>query len=395
MISFDETIRLIASAAQPIGREVVPLDQAAGRVLAEPVIAAIDSPRADVSAMDGYAVRSGDLGVSPVALRVIGESVPGAGSHVLVEPGTCVRIFTGGPIPSGADGVVIQERVTRDGELARIEADPGPARWVRRKGGDFAAGDTILRQGLLIDPAALIAAAGADLAAVTVARRPRVMLLSTGDELVEPGRASETPLAVPDSVGPGITALASRWGGDVVGHVRLRDDLEALQAAAAKAVEEADVVVVSGGASVGERDFAKAMFNPLGMQLLFSKVAIRPGMPVWFGRSNAALILGLPGNPTSALITARLFLAPLLALLQGRPIEEALDWEPARLSGSLPACDSRETFHRAILRGGEAMPVEFQESHAQRALAQSNALIRQAAGSAEIAPGKSVWLLRL
>jgi len=395
MISFDEALRIIMAEASPLGREVVPLGGAAGRVLAEPVIAAIDSPRADVSAMDGYAVRESDLAGLPAALRVVGESLPGVGWPDKIEAGTCVRIFTGAPMPDGADRVVIQEQVSSDGELACIAAQPSVGRWVRRRGGDFTKGVVVLPAGRVLDPAALIAASGADAAEVAVHRRPRIGIVTTGDELVEPGEARNAALAVPDSIGLGIAALAGAWGGETVTVTRLRDDLDAMIPVARDVVDVVDVVVVSGGASVGERDFAKAVFDPLGLELLFSKVAIRPGKPAWLGRVGETFIVGLPGNPTSALITAHLFLVPLLARLQGRTDDEALDWEPARLIAPLPSCDGRETFHRAVLRDGAVTPVEFQESHAQRVLAQSNCLVRQEANSAPIAAGEAVSVLRL
>ena len=165
--------------------------------------------------------------------------------------------------------------------------------------------------------------------------------------------------------------------------------------AAADAVDAGDIVVVTGGASVGERDFAKAMFEPLGLELLFSKVAIRPGKPAWFGRAGGKLLLGLPGNPTSALVTARLLLTPLLTALQSGPIESALRWEPARLAKPLQPCNSRETFHRATLSLGEATLLPFQELHAQKTLADADVLLRQAANSTGVAAGETVPVLRL
>ena len=395
MISFDQAIEIIRGAARPIGTETVTLGEAAGRVLAAPVIAAMDSPRADVSAMDGYAVRSADLSAFPATLQVIAESLPGEGWPGTVEPGTCVRIFTGAPLPQGADRIVIQEQVRRDGDSAIIDSDPDPATWVRPRGKDFRAGDEVLARGRLLDPAALIAAAGADLAELEVFVRPRLALLSTGDELVEPGEARMAALAVPDSASLGVAALAGQWGGQVVSRARLFDDLDMMKPAARDAGEIADVVVVIGGASVGERDFAKAMFEPLGLEPLFSKISMRPGKPAWFGRIGETLVLGLPGNPTSALVTARLLLAPLLAAMQGRPTEQALAWEPARLAAALPPCDLRETFHRARLGSGVVSLVEFQESHAQKALAQADILVRQIANSPASPSGEIVQVLRL
>jgi molybdopterin molybdotransferase len=395
MISFDEALAVIGSAAKPLGAETVALEQAGGRVLAAPVVAAVDSPRADVSAMDGHAVRSEDLGGYPVSLRVVGESFPGSGWNGTVEPGSCVRIFTGAPLPGGADRIVIQERVRREGNAAIIDADPGPTTWVRSRGKDFRAGDEVLPAGRLLDPAALIAAAGADVAEVEVFARPRLALLSTGDELVEPGQAQRSALGVPDSASLGIAALAGQRGAEAVGRVRLRDELKAMQSAATDALATADLVVVIGGASVGERDFAKAMFEASGLELLFDKVSIRPGKPAWFGRVREKLVLGLPGNPTSALVTARLLVAPLLTAMQGRPADQALRWGPARLTGTLPPCDQRETFHRGCLCDGEVSLLGFQESHAQRALADADVLVRQQANSAAVAEGEIVQVLRL
>ena len=175
---------------------------------------------------------------------------------------------------------------------------------------------------------------------------------------------------------------------------RLADDLTAMKPKAKQAIDESDVVVVAGGASVGERDFAKAMFEP-ELELLFSRVSIRPGKPAWFGRFDDRLVLGLPGNPTSALATARLFLAPLLCGMQGRRHDAALAWETARLASSLPPCDLRETFHRARLLGGEVTLLGFQESHAQKTLAEADVLVRQAADSPALAVGETVQMLRL
>ena len=395
MISFNQAIEIIRAAARLLGSETVAIERAAWRVLASPVIGAIDSPRADVSAMDGYAVRSADLTEFPARLTIVGESFPAAGWQETLEPGSCIRIFTGAPIPRGADRIVIQEQVQRENRVAIIEADPGPATWVRPRGRDFRAGDTILSAGRLLDPAALVAAAGADCAFLDVAMRPRLALLSNGDELVPPGRARHSALAVPDSVSVGLGALADKWGATVSGCARVGDELAALTAAAREMAQAADVVIVTGGASVGERDLAKAMFEPLGLELLFSRLAIRPGKPAWFGRIGERLVLGLPGNPTSALVTARLLLAPLLSMMQDRPAEAALGWEPARLVSPLPACDARETFHRARLCAGAVSLLGFQESHAQKALADADVLVRQPANSLPMPAGEIVDVLEL
>jgi molybdopterin molybdotransferase len=393
MIGFDEAVELVRSVAKPLASEAVQLAEAAGRVLALPVIARIDSPRFDVSAMDGYAVREADLTNLPAKLAIAGESFAGAGWGSSLAPGTCARIFTGAPVPAGADRVVMQEDVGREGENALITAHPGPAHHIRKRGSDFAAGEELLPGGRPLDPRAIVAAAAADVAEVEVYRRPRIHILSTGDELAEPGTARGRPEAIPESVSFGVAALAERWGARAAGRTRLRDDLPTMRQAAEAAIRETDVVVVTGGASVGEKDFAKTMFEPFELELVFSKVAIRPGKPVWLGRARGTLVIGLPGNPTSALVTARLLLAPLLAGLCGRPIDCALNWRTLPLGTWLPECQGRETFHRARLTRGKADIVLHQDSGAQKALAEADLLVRQRAGSSAIAAGSAVDVL--
>jgi molybdopterin molybdotransferase len=393
MISFDEAVELIASAVKPLGTDLVALDNAAGRVLAAQVVARIDSPRADSSAMDGYAVREDDLVSFPLCLKIIGESFAGGGWNGTIGPGKCARIFTGASVPSGGNRVIIQENVRREGDLAIVDEHPGAALHIRRRGSDFSEGDELLQSGRLLDPRAIVAAAGADVSKVEVYRRPRLRILSTGDELVEPGTARDRADAIPESVSFGIAALAERWGAICTGRERVRDDLESMQRAAASAVELGDIIVVTGGASVGEKDFAKPMFEPLGVELIFSKVAIKPGKPVWFGRAGNRFIVGLPGNPTSALVTARLLLAPLLALMQGRAIEAALGWRSAALGSPLGSCGARETFHRATLGDGVADVLLFQHSGAQKALADADVLVRQRANSSALAAGVTVQVL--
>jgi molybdopterin molybdotransferase len=386
VIGFDEALALVAAAARPLGVETVPLARAHGRVLAVPVVARVDHPPADVSAMDGYAVRDADL---PGRLPIAGESLPG-GAVGELRPGTCIRIFTGAPVPRGADRVVIQENVRRDGDEA-LFGEPGPARHIRPRGLDFAAGDLLLEPGRRLDPRGLVAVAGADVGEVEVFRRPRVAILATGDELVAPGEAAASPGTLPDSVTHGLAALVSDWGGDVAASERLRDDLEPMRRAAAEAIERADLVIATGGASVGERDFAKAMFD--GLELIFSKVAIKPGKPVWLGRAGGKLVLGLPGNPTSAMVTARLLLAPLLAGVSGRRPAEALCWRSAPLAEGLDPPGDRETFVRATWAGEAVRPLRNQDSGAQKALADADLLIRRRAGAPAAAKGEHVDIL--
>lgn len=381
MIGFDEAIELMSKAVRPLPSEEIALDRAVGRVLATAVDARVSSPATDVSAMDGYALREEDLDKFPARLSVVGESFPGHGWTAKIGAGQCVRIFTGASVPAGANRIVIQENVSREGDLAVITQAPGHPRHIRPMGSDFRAGETLLGAGTLINAGSIVAAAAADHESVEVHRRPRVIILATGDELAEPGHAAGTPGAIPESASFGIAAVAEQWGAKIVGRSLLKDDLECMESAASDALSQADVTVVTGGASVGERDFAKAMFAPASLSMLFSKVAIKPGKPVWLGHSAGKLVLGLPGNPTSAMVTARLFLAPLLAMLSGRDGRSALSWRPTLLDGQLDECGPRETFHRARWEKGAVTLISNQDSGAQRALVEAGLLLRQRAGS--------------
>ena len=386
MISFDEALALVAGAAKPLGIETVPLAEAHGRTLAGPVIAQVDAPPRDVSAMDGYAVRDAEL---PGRLPVAGTAYPGDLTSGLA-PGTCLRIFTGGPLPEGADRVVIQEQVTRDGDQA-IFGEAKGASHIRRRGADFAAGAVLLDAGRRLGPRELVAAAGADLGEVEVWRKPYLAIFGTGDELTEPGTAREKPGTIPESLLPGVAALAEDSGGMIVMTRRLKDNLPELVQMAGWALERADLVVVTGGASVGEKDFAKAMFEPAGLELIFSKAAIKPGKPVWLGRAGGRLVMGLPGNPSSAMVTARLLLAPLVAGLCGR--ETALRWRSALLAAPLDACGDRETFVRAAWDGDAVRPASYQDSGAQKTLADAALLIRRRSGAPAAQAGETVEII--
>lgn len=345
--------------------------------------------------MDGYAVRDADLAGASVRLTVIGEAFAGQPFGGVLTPGTCVRIFTGAVAPAGTDRVIIQEDVHREGPQAIVVNTPAGPINLRHAGSDFRTGEVLVEPGVRINAQRMVAAAAADLARVCVVARPKVLIIATGDELDEPGRPSKLRPGLPDSVSFGVASLVRAWGGKVVGRWRLGDDLAALEKAARSAVELADIVVVTGGASVGERDFAKAMFAPLDLQLIFSKVAIKPGKPVWLGLASDTLVVGLPGNPTSALVTARLFLAPLVAGLAGLGSVTAADWTPMPLTASLGPCGDRETFVRGRRIGAGVEPLGDQDASAQKALAASNVLIRRRPGDAAIEAGAMVETLEL
>lgn len=393
MISYDEASALVTGLAQPLGRETVRLDRADGRILAAAIVARRAAPCADVSAMDGYAVRDEDLTDAPTRLAVIGDAYAGQAFDGVLTPRACVRIFTGAVAPAGTDRVVIQEDVEREGPIALFAQPPSGPRNLRLAGSDFQPGDVLVEAGARLNAQRLVAAAAADLARVSVFARPRVLVIGTGDELDEPGRPSRLRPGIPESVTFGVAALARAWGGKIVDRWRVADDLSTLEKAARSAVELTDIVVVTGGASVGERDFAKTMFAPLDLDLAFSKVAIKPGKPVWLGRARGALIVGLPGNPTSAMVTARLFLAPLIAGLAGRGAAEALDWRHEPLTASLGPCDDREAFVRARRGPGGVEPIGDQDASAQKALAMSDVLIRRRPGAPPAQAGALVETL--
>jgi molybdopterin molybdotransferase len=386
VITFDEALALVAGAAKPLDAETVPLAQAHGRTLAEPAVAQVDAPPRDVSAMDGYAVRDADL---PGRLPVAGTAWPGD-STLALTPGTCLRIFTGGPVPDGADRIVIQEEVIRDGDIASFGAPVG-GRHIRQRGADFRKGAVLLETGRRLDPRALVAAAGADLGELEVWRKPMLAVFGTGDELTEPGTARNRPGTIPESLLTGVAALAEEAGGTVVMARRLKDNLPELTQMAGWALERADLVVVTGGASVGEKDFAKAMFEKHGLELIFSKVAIKPGKPVWLGRAGGRLVMGLPGNPSSAMVTARLLLVPLLEGLAGGAA--SLRWRRAPLAAPLEACADRETFVRASWDGEAVLPAGYQDSGAQKTLADAELLIRRRAGAPAAGAGESVEII--
>jgi len=393
MIAFDEAQARLARAVRPIGVETVPLVEAHGRVLAEPVHAGLASPRCPVSAMDGYAVRDADAALG-ARFRVIGHSFAGGAPPPPIARGEAVRIFTGAAVPAGADRVVMQEDCTAEADAMTLAAEPGPRRHIRETGRDFPAGALLLDVGQLLDPKAIITLAGADRATAAVYRKPRAAIIATGDELAAPGTARANPLAIPESVSFGVAAMVAEAGAEVLSRFTGRDDLGALQRIAEQALAATDIVIVTGGASVGERDYAKAMFAGQGLKLTFPKVAMRPGKPVWLGRARGRWVLGLPGNPTSAMITARLFLAPLLAALQGRSPATVLTWERLPLAADLPGAVGRTAFVRARRHDGALVPLDNQESGAQATLPASEWLIRCDPADAPMPAGSMAPALR-
>ena len=362
--------RLLALAT-PLPAETVVLADAAGRWSAEDVFARRTQPAADLSAMDGYAVRFADM---PGPWRVSGEATPGREPSAAVGAGEAMRIFTGAPLPPGADSILIQEDAARDGERLTLTGG-GPAvlgQHVRRAGSDFAAGALLITRGERLTPARIGLAAIGGHGMLAVARRPRVALISTGDELVPPGEP--TPgVRLPSSNAPMLAAQLGPTPAIVEDRGIVPDDADAL-ARAFDSARSADIIVTSGGASVGDHDLVKPVLERLGARLDFWKVAMRPGKPLLAGRLGDAIVLGLPGNPVSAFVTAELFLKPLIAAFGGaaRPIPEPLD---AILAADVPEGGDRAEYLRARLENGRVHPILSRDSAMLAVLASANALL--------------------
>jgi molybdopterin molybdotransferase len=322
-------------------------------VLAAAIAARLTQPPFDGSAMDGYAVRGSDVAHAPVTLAVVGESQAGRRYGGALAPGQAVRIFTGAPLPAGADTVVIQENTERTGDRVEVREAPEPGANVRLAGGDFRAGETLLEAGSRIDAAAILLAAAAGHAMLPVRRRPRIAILATGDELVEPG-VVPGPDQIVSSNSYGLAALIARFGGtpQILG---IAADERAALADKIRAAAGADVLVTIGGASVGDRDLVRPVLEAAGMRLDFWKVAIRPGKPMLFGRMEGMRVLGLPGNPVSCLVAARVFLVPLIARLLGRA-GDSNEERAALLAQDLPANGPRQHYMLARLDARAAEP---------------------------------------
>lgn len=378
MIPVAEALERLLAGVERLDEETVALHAAGNRVLAAPIVAGRTHPPFDATAMDGYAVRADDIANVPARLAVIGESAAGRRFSGFVKPGQAVRIFTGAPVPDGADTILIQENADRDGAAVIATETVSVGRHIRRAGLDFHAGDVLLEAGRRIDPQALALIAAADVPAVRVVRRPRVAIIATGDELVLPGEP-RTDDQIIASNSFGVAQIIRDAGAEAIDLGIVADDEAAIGAALDRAVEAGcDVIVTLGGASVGDHDLTATVFETKGVELAFWKIAMRPGKPLMAGRLGAASVLGLPGNPVSAMVCADLFLRPLLAALQGQPASKHLP--KAALDGSLGENDRRQDYVRAVARldgDGDLIvtPLTLQDSSMLRMLAQANCLI--------------------
>jgi molybdopterin molybdotransferase len=373
-----EALARVLAGAEPLPAETVDLDDALGRVLAADLSALRTQPPAALSAMDGYAVRSADVAQAPVMLKLVGEVAAGHPFAGEVKHGEAARIFTGGVLPEGSDCVVIQEHTSRDGKTVMVQKPVSKGRHVRGQGIDFRQGEVLLRRGHLLNDRDVMLAASMNHAKVSVHRRPQVAVLGTGDELVAPG---STPGAgeIVYSNGFAIRALAAEAGAKVKDLGIAPDQVEAIAAAVRSARDiGADILVTSGGASVGEHDLVQRALAAEGLELSFWRVAMRPGRPMLHGRLGAMQVLGVPGNPVSSYVCSFLFLLPLIRRLTGRSDVEP-EPVPARLGRDLPANDERQDYLRATLTmepdGPVATPVQAQDSSLMAPLARADCLV--------------------
>jgi len=381
MLELEDALGRILSKIQPLKHETVALTEAAERVLAEPIVSPVDLPRFDNSAMDGYAVRAADLagasGVQPALLQVRGKVAAGGLFAGNVAAGTCVRVFTGSPLPEGADAVVMQE----DTRLDPLRPDTvcfleGVRPWenVRLRGEDVKRGASLAEAGdrLTFGQIGLLAASG--LLELRVSRQPRVGLLATGNELVEPGRPLQ-PGQIYESNRALLAALLKRAGAQPEIFPLVPDTMEATRAALERTLATCDVAITTGGVSVGEFDLVKAAFEQIGGELNFWKVSIKPGKPFVFGRAGSKFLFGLPGNPVSALVTFLLLARPALARMQGTS-ETGLSQCPGVLTGPLANSADRRHFMRVVQdHAGRVRSVGAQASHLLSSIAKANGLV--------------------
>ena len=377
LLSVDEALARILDGALVTGVERVPLMEAAHRILTEDVRATLTQPPFNASAMDGYAVRAADVATLPARLTLIGEARAGEAFSGSVGAGQCARIFTGAPVPAGADAIVIQENTKADGSIVTVvEGSPDPAH-IRPRGGDFAEGQVLLSPGRVLDARAVLLAAAMGHGTLAVRKKPVIAVLATGDELVEPGQ-KPGPDQIVSSNPYGLAAMIAAAGGEPRLLGIARDTRTALEEKIAEAAD-ADVLVTTGGASVGDHDLVGPVLTSRGMAMDFWKIAMRPGKPMLFGKLGTQRVLGLPGNPVSALICGRVFLMPLIDRLLGR---DTSPWAPvrARLTEALEKNGPRQHYMRAVTSHDAngvllVTPQSSQDSSLMSPLAASNALI--------------------
>lgn len=404
MLPFAEALRRILALGSPLlPAETEAIEELDGRIVAEDVHAGVDLPRFDYSSMDGYAVALSSFeGALPIRLPVAGESKTGVLPGPL-PPGSAMRIFTGAAIPAGADAVVMQENVTRDGAVAVFTAAPRPGQNIRRAGDDLRTGALAIARHSRLRPAHLSLAAALDLPTLPVVRRPEVVILATGDELRRPG-TDPIPGTIPESNTVVLRALARRAGAVTRPAAYVRDERTATERAFAGALASADLVVTIGGVSVGDHDLVRPALEAVGVELDFWRIAMKPGKPLAVGRYRRegrrdAIVLGLPGNPSSAMVTFSLFGVPLLRAMQG-DVHPFPPLRRGRLTKALVHDPGRLEAARATLGHGASgellvTPLGNQASGAVTSMAQADALALIPAEEGSVLAGTEVDVLAL
>jgi len=376
LLAVDDAIARIGAAIAPLSTERVQVGSAGGRVLADLLTARRTQPPFDGSAMDGYAVRLEDVVTVPTSLTVIGESAAGGSFDQKVGEGQAVRIFTGAPLPAGADTIVIQEDTRRDGGTVLINEVPKPGQHIRRAGIDFREGDAFFRPGRRLSASDVALVAAMNIPEVTVFKRPRVAFFATGDELILPGE-TPGPNQIVSSNSAGLSALIREFGGEPIDLGIARDNEASIKDCAERA-RDADILVTVGGASVGDHDLVQPVLTSMGLSVDFWRIAMRPGKPLMFGDLNGIPFLGLPGNPVSALVCGQLFLRTAIDARQGMATSHP-PLMPVTLGADLKENDKRQDYLRATLQVVEgawiATPLNRQDSSMLSALSQSHCLL--------------------
>ena len=397
LLPVEAALEQILDGVRPLPGETVALDDALGRVLAQPVKARRNQPPFDASSMDGYAVIAADLTATPVSLEVLGVSAAGHQFRQQLRSGEAVRIFTGAPLPKGADAVVIQENTSIQAKpYIVIEKPVAAGQNVRGAGLDFRRDDVLIESASRLNARDIGLAAAANAALVRVRRRPVVAILSTGDELVLPGEKPRRDQII-SSNSHALAAMVRHFGGIALNLGIIPDQLKVTERAIRRA-SKANVLLTTGGASVGDHDYVQEALKNSGVRMRFWKIAMRPGKPFMYGRRKAQHVLGLPGNPVSALVCARLFLKPLIDKMLGLPQEN--DLVEARLEVSMKENDERQDYVRAVLSENPdgrrtVRPFDRQDSSMQRLFSQSQALIVRPPFAPPAHEGDIVKILRL
>ncbi len=403
MVPAPLALQLVLEDACHVGTQFIPLALANKRVLAVNLEAKRTQPPFPASAMDGYAVRHADLGFERAVLKLIGESAAGHPFSGELGLNQCIRIFTGAPVPRGADTIIIQENVSANGDEITILETAPKGKFVRPAGLDFAKGQILVEKGAVLDPQSLSLCASMNYPFVEVFAKPRIAILATGDELVMPGEAIRDGQIIASNTF-GVSAIAEEAGGEVINLGIALDTIEDLHQKIFTAIDDgADLIVTSGGASVGDHDLVKPVMENLGFLFSFVKIAMRPGKPVLFGRAVIAgkerRFLGLAGNPVSSLVSSHIFLKPLIRLLGGYPAD-TIKPSTAILDCELPANDEREDYMRGTARRGSdgelrVIPFEKQDSSMLATLSRADCLIIRPINASSAGKGDPVSVIML